>query len=68
MELLEKKPDSQRISFTLSDEFRRMRLLLRPHRLTVRTSPSQGANRGSIPRGAATIAYAIVLRLILRLK
>lgn len=25
---------------------------IRPHRLTVRTRPSQGCNRGSIPRGA----------------
>ncbi len=27
--------------------------LLRRHRLTVRTLPFQGGNRGSIPRGAA---------------
>ena len=29
-----------------------------PHRLTARTEPSQGLNRGSIPRGATTITQS----------
>src|SRR3990167_5240086 len=31
----------------------------RPYRLTVRTSPSQGGNRGSIPRGVTTFGTDI---------